>query len=225
MPRFRRALCWFRRDLRTQDHAALYHALKSCQQVFCAFVFDRNILNGLPKSDRRVAFIRESLTDLNAQLTQLGLPYLDLPAGLLVRHDTAKNALPDLAARLSVDAVFINHDDEPDSLARDAEVLTTLLDCAHRHGLAEVSPMVCDLDEPDRLAFPLRRGLAWRRRVDELRTRDAPDSDLLPGYASLFNGALFRAETIEAVGVPDLRLFIRGDEYDVHRRLVRSGLR
>lgn len=61
--------------------------------------------------------------------------------------------------------------------------------------------------------------------MDELRTRDAPDSDLLPGYASLFNGALFRAETIEAVGVPDLRLFIRGDEYDVHRRLVRSGLR
>ena len=45
-----------------------------------------------------------------------------------------------------------------------------------------------------------------------------------PGIASLFNGALFRASTLEAVGVPDLRLFIRGDEVDVHRRLVRSGL-
>jgi rhamnopyranosyl-N-acetylglucosaminyl-diphospho-decaprenol beta-1,3/1,4-galactofuranosyltransferase len=26
------------------------------------------------------------------------------------------------------------------------------------------------------------------------------------------------------IGVPDLRLFIRGDEVEMHRRLVRSGL-
>lgn len=113
---------------------------------------------------------------------------------------------------------------DDDGRPRDSEVLATLLACADKHGLAEVSPMVCDIEAPDRLAFPLRRGLVWRRQVDELRTKDSPDSDLLPGYASLFNGALFRAETIAAVGVPDIRLFVRGDEYDVHRRLVRSGL-
>ena len=101
-------------------------------------------------------------------------------------------------------------------------VLATLLACAHRHRLAEVSPMVCDLDNPQRLAFPLRRGVVWRRHVSELRTR--PDQDLLPRIASLFNGALFRATTLEAVGVPDLRLFVRGDEVEMHRRLVRSGL-
>jgi rhamnopyranosyl-N-acetylglucosaminyl-diphospho-decaprenol beta-1,3/1,4-galactofuranosyltransferase len=105
-------------------------------------------------------------------------------------------------------------------------VLGTLLDCAHRHGLAEVSPMVCNLDDPRLLAFPLRRGLVWRRRVEELRSKDVAgaDDDLLPGIASLFNGALFRASTVEAVGVPDLRLFMRGDEVELHRRLVRSGL-
>ncbi|MCW1960245.1 MAG: glycosyltransferase family 2 protein [Mycobacterium sp.] len=125
------------------------------------------------------------------------------------------------ALALGADWVWLADDD---GRPRDGEVLGTLLACAHKHGLAEVSPMVCALDRPDELAFPLRRGLVWRRKVSELRTRDAPDSDLLPGIASLFNGALFRAETIEAVGVPDLRLFIRGDEVDVHRRLVRSGL-
>jgi len=83
--------------------------------------------------------------------------------------------------------------------------------------------MVCDIDDPARLAFPLRRGLVWRRYVSELR--DAlPGQDVLPGIASLFNGALFRATTLEAVGVPDLRLFVRGDEVETHRRLVRSGL-
>ncbi len=125
------------------------------------------------------------------------------------------------ALTLGADWIWLADDD---GRPGDSEVLATLLACAHRHGLAEVSPMVCDLDQPDRLAFPLRRGLVWRRRVDELRTKDSPGSDLLPGYASLFNGALFRAETIAAVGVPDIRLFVRGDEYDVHRRLVRSGL-
>lgn len=110
---------------------------------------------------------------------------------------------------------------DDDGRPQDRTVLATLLACADKHRLAEVSPMVCNLDEPDRLAFPLRRGLVWRRLVTELRTEG---SDLLPGIASLFNGALFRADTIEAVGVPDLRLFVRGDEVDLHRRLVRSGL-
>ncbi|BBY81435.1 glycosyltransferase family 2 protein [Mycolicibacterium pulveris] len=123
------------------------------------------------------------------------------------------------ALALGADWVWLADDD---GRPADSEVLGTLLACAARHGLAEVSPMVCDLDDPARLAFPLRRGVAWRRRVEELRTH--PGQDLLPGYASLFNGALFAASTLEAVGVPDLRLFVRGDETELHRRLVRSGL-
>lgn len=123
------------------------------------------------------------------------------------------------ALTLGADWVWLADDD---GRPKDAEVLATLLACAERHGLAEVSPMVCDIDDPDRLAFPLRRGLAWRRRVSELRIDGT--GDLLPGIASLFNGALFRAEALEAVGVPDIRLFIRGDEVDMHRRLVLSGL-
>ncbi|OBJ79477.1 galactofuranosyl transferase [Mycobacterium gordonae] len=111
---------------------------------------------------------------------------------------------------------------DDDGRAADTDVLATLLACAEKHGLAEVSPMVCNIDDPEALAFPLRRGLVWRRRVSELRTET--EQDLLPGIASLFNGALFRASTLEAIGVPDLRLFIRGDEVEMHRRLVRSGL-
>ncbi|OHT83090.1 galactofuranosyltransferase GlfT1 [Mycobacteroides saopaulense] len=131
------------------------------------------------------------------------------------------------ALTLGADWVWLADDD---GRPGGPDVLQTLLACARKHRLAEVSPMVCDIDDPGRLAFPLRRGLVWRRRVEELRTDDAgleaspACGGLLPGIASLFNGALFRAETLEAVGVPDLRLFVRGDEVDVHRRLVRSGL-
>ena len=57
-----RSLFWFRRDLRDTDNAGLYHALASSRQVWCVFVFDREILDPLPvRADRRVEFVRESL--------------------------------------------------------------------------------------------------------------------------------------------------------------------
>jgi len=119
-------LMWFRRDLRLQDNAALYHALKSCHQVFCLFVFDPDILDALPRADRRVEFIRESLLDLDAQLTQLGRECGAEQVGLLMRHATAASTLPALAKQLAVQAVFANHDDEPQSLARDAAIQAAL---------------------------------------------------------------------------------------------------
>lgn len=79
---------------------------------------------------------------------------------------------------------------DDDGHAQDARVLATLLACAEKYSLAEVSPMVCNIDDPTRLAFPLRRGLVWRRRASELRTEAGQEP--LPGIASLFNGALFR---------------------------------
>jgi rhamnopyranosyl-N-acetylglucosaminyl-diphospho-decaprenol beta-1,3/1,4-galactofuranosyltransferase len=120
------------------------------------------------------------------------------------------------ALALGADWVWCADDD---GRPADDEVLATLLDAAERHGLAEVSPLVTDMADPDRLAFPLRRGLRWRRRRS-----DFAGVDVLPRYASLFNGALFRAEALDVVGVPDYRLFFRGDETEIHRRLVRSGL-
>jgi rhamnopyranosyl-N-acetylglucosaminyl-diphospho-decaprenol beta-1,3/1,4-galactofuranosyltransferase len=107
---------------------------------------------------------------------------------------------------------------DDDGRPADENVLETLLVEAERRGLAEISPVVTNIDTPDRLAFPLRRGLTWKRSAAEL------GSDFLPGIASLFNGALFRASTLDVVGVPDYRLFFRGDEVEIHRRLVRSGL-
>ncbi|WP_156758480.1 galactofuranosyltransferase GlfT1 [Actinokineospora pegani] len=107
---------------------------------------------------------------------------------------------------------------DDDGRPADENVLAVLLDVAEKRGLAEVSPVVTNIDSPDKLAFPLRRGLTWKRDTSALGT------DFLPGIASLFNGALFRASTLDVIGVPDYRLFFRGDEVEIHRRLVRSGL-
>jgi rhamnopyranosyl-N-acetylglucosaminyl-diphospho-decaprenol beta-1,3/1,4-galactofuranosyltransferase len=108
---------------------------------------------------------------------------------------------------------------DDDGRPADVRVLQTLLEEARRRHLAVVSPVVVNVDDPERLAFPLRRGLTWKRQRSEL------GSEFLPGIASFFNGALFSAAALDVVGVPDYRLFFRGDEVEIHRRMVRSGLR
>ena len=114
------ALCWFRRDLRMADHAALYHALKAHQQVYCAFVFDTQILDALPKKDdRRVEFIWHSVNELSDELRKHG-------GALIVRHARACDEIPRLAAQLQVQAVYANHDYEPQAIVRDQAVAATL---------------------------------------------------------------------------------------------------
>ena len=119
------------------------------------------------------------------------------------------------ALSLGADWIWLADDD---GRPADENVLAILLDEAEKRNLAEISPVVSNIDSPEKLAFPLRRGLTWKRSSSELGV------DFLPGIASLMNGALFRASTLDVVGVPDLRLFFRGDEVELHRRLVRSGL-
>jgi rhamnopyranosyl-N-acetylglucosaminyl-diphospho-decaprenol beta-1,3/1,4-galactofuranosyltransferase len=125
------------------------------------------------------------------------------------------------ALRIGAEWVWCADDD---GRPADETVLATLLTEANARGLAEISPMVTNIEMPDRLAFPLRRGLTWKRSANELGGDSPGGSDFLPGIASLFNGALFRASTLDVVGVPDYRLFFRGDEVEIHRRLSRSGL-
>lgn len=122
------ALVWFRRDLRCNDHAALYYALKQARKVWCVFVLDREILDALPRQDRRVSFILRSLEELHVGLQGLGARHQRLQTGLIVRHGWPSDEIPKLAQQLGVQAVYANHDDEPAALARDAQVRGKLSD-------------------------------------------------------------------------------------------------
>jgi rhamnopyranosyl-N-acetylglucosaminyl-diphospho-decaprenol beta-1,3/1,4-galactofuranosyltransferase len=144
-----------------------------------------------------------------------------LPSTYLVSHRNLGGAggfALGMLHALSLGAEWVWCADD-DGRPGDETVLETLLSEARARDLDEISPVVANIDTPEKLAFPLRRGLTWKRSAAELGT------DFLPGIASLFNGALFRASALDVVGVPDYRLFFRGDEVEVHRRLVRSGLK
>ncbi len=114
------SLVWFRRDLRDFDHAALYHALKSSQAVYCVFIFDTDILDKLSnKTDRRVEFIWESVRELKTALQNHG-------GDLIVLHGKARELIPQTATKLNINAVFTNRDYEPAAVDRDAFVASEL---------------------------------------------------------------------------------------------------
>ena len=125
MQRYDKTLVWFRRDLRSFDHAALHHALCASAQVYCAFVYDRAILDRLASADRRVEFIHASIAELATELEQLG-------GTLIVRHALASTEIVALAQELDVDAVFANRDYEPQAIARDVAVATALAAAGRR---------------------------------------------------------------------------------------------
>lgn len=107
---------WFRRDLRLNDNAALYHALKSNKPVLPIFIFDTNILDKLEdKTDARVNFIHEALQNLQLQLAQMG-------STLWVYYGTPVEAFKKLISTYSIDKVFTNTDYELYAIERDEQV-------------------------------------------------------------------------------------------------------
>ena len=113
------SIVWFRRDLRLFDHAALHHALKASSHVIAVFIFDTEILAQLPRQDRRVAFIWQSLQQLKAELIAHG-------SDLIVRHGKATEEILRLAQEYKASAVYTNHDYEPTAIVRDADVALQL---------------------------------------------------------------------------------------------------
>jgi deoxyribodipyrimidine photo-lyase len=104
---------WFRRDLRLDDNAALYHALKSNQAVLPIFLFDKNILDKLSdKNDKRVAFIHQTLSYLKKSLENLG-------STLVVKYGTPDECWNELLSEYNIETVFTNHDYEPYAKVRD----------------------------------------------------------------------------------------------------------
>jgi len=110
------SICWFRRDLRLDDNAGLYHALKGGYPVLPLFIFDRNILDQLEnKSDRRVEFIYNTIAHLKDRLQQSGTT-------LEVHYGHPVPIFRHLLATYDIAAVYTNTDYEPYARERDEEI-------------------------------------------------------------------------------------------------------
>jgi deoxyribodipyrimidine photo-lyase len=111
---------WFRRDLRLQDNAGLYRALKDKNPVLPIFIFDKNILDKLEdRDDARVSFLHNTLTELKAELEALG-------STLHVFHGDPFDIFKRITQDFAIEKVYTNHDYEPYALTRDATIKSFL---------------------------------------------------------------------------------------------------
>ncbi|RQO30115.1 deoxyribodipyrimidine photolyase [Taibaiella sp. KBW10] len=107
---------WHRRDLRLEDNAGLYYALRHHKNVLPIFIFDRNILEALEdKTDARVSFIHESVCALSEQ-------YKQWHSGIETFYDTPLAVLERLQQEYHIEAVYTNEDYEPYAQRRDTQV-------------------------------------------------------------------------------------------------------
>ncbi len=113
------SLVWLRRDLRLDDHVALFHAARESDRVVCAFVLDPPLLRGPRVGAPIVQFFFDSLRVLREHLRAAGS---DLA---LLEGDFAGELLA-LAKRAGARAVFYNADHDPDAVARDEHVARRL---------------------------------------------------------------------------------------------------
>ena len=111
---------WFRRDLRLNDNHGLYQALQSGKPVIPIFIFDRNILDQLEhRSDARVEFIHQQITDIQKQLEKRG-------SGLHVLYGKPEEAFLTLLKTYTISDVFTNSDYEPYAIQRDTAIADLL---------------------------------------------------------------------------------------------------
>ena len=106
---------WFRRDLRLNDNNGLFNALKSGKKVQPIFIFDKEILDKLPKDDARVSFIHQEIENINQQLE-------NLESTIDVYYGKPIDIFKSLSKKDEIDIVFTNHDYEPYSIKRDLEI-------------------------------------------------------------------------------------------------------
>ncbi len=106
---------WFRRDLRLEDNHGLFQALSDSKNVLPIFIFDKNILEHLPKDDARVNFIHDLLKNINDKLQENN-------KALAVFHGKPEEIFEKLASENNIETVYTNHDYEPYARQRDLAV-------------------------------------------------------------------------------------------------------
>lgn len=185
---------WFRRDLRLDDNAGLYHALRA-GNVVPIFIFDTNILDALEdKHDKRVHFIHDAIVGLQEQLEKMG-------STLHVLYGTPADCFRKLLKEYHITAVYTNTDYEPYATQRDTEIATLLLE----HGIGfytwkdqvifEKSEVVKDNGEPYTVFTPYSR--KWKAKLEEFFLKSYPTKKY---FKNFYKQQPHRIPSLDALG-------------------------
>ena len=167
---------WFRRDLRLEDNAGLYNALKAGLPVMPLFIFDTDILDKLEnQADARVEFIFNALIELDSELRQYG-------SALLTLAGRPAELWKEIIKKYDISEVFTNRDYEPYAINRDIEVESILKESGIKFNtfkdqvIFEMNEVVKPDGKPYSIYTPYSN--KWR---ENLGGSDIPDYKINPG--------------------------------------------
>ncbi|HRG01438.1 MAG TPA: deoxyribodipyrimidine photo-lyase [Bacteroidia bacterium] len=188
-------LFWFRRDLRLDDNAALYHALKRGLPVMPIFIFDQNILNKLDdKKDARVEFIYQAIVKLNEHLKEIG-------SSIKVFYSTPEKTFKELVKEYNIDTVYTNHDYEPYANERDNAIKQLLEQYSigfktfKDQCIFEKDEVVKDDGKPYTVFTPYSR--KWKLRLTDFHVKPYPNKKY---FANFIKTKVFEIPTLKDLG-------------------------
>ena len=112
---YRRAIHWFRRDLRLTDNTSLLASLSSSNEVVPIYILSNWKGSNLWTGAKRQNFLCECLASLSSNLQHLG-------GQLIIRQGDPIQEILKLAKDARVDAIFLNEDVDPFGQAVEAEL-------------------------------------------------------------------------------------------------------
>ncbi|MFY8020089.1 MAG: cryptochrome/photolyase family protein [Bacteroidia bacterium] len=167
---------WFRRDLRLDDNAGLFYALKSGLPVVPLFIFDTDILSKLhDKKDARLHFIHQAVYELKLALNKLG-------SDLLVKYGKPSEIWKELNDTFTINSIRFNHDYEPYAIKRDEWVQSffqskgVIVKSYKDQCIFEKSEVVKDDGKPYTVFTPYSK--KWKAKLNEYYLKSYPSEDL-----------------------------------------------
>ncbi len=194
------SIFWFRRDLRLEDNAALWMALKSGFKVLPIFIFDSEILDCLEeKKDARVLFIHQEITRLKTELEKLG-------SSLWVFYGKPKQAFSELTKKFNIKEVYANRDYEPYAQNRDREIFDFLekknieFKGAKDQVIFEKNEIVKDDKKPYSIFTPYSR--KWKTKINDFYLRAYPTEKY---FENFYQTNSFNLPSLAEIGFEDFK--------------------
>jgi deoxyribodipyrimidine photo-lyase len=209
------AIFWFRRDLRLDDNAGLYHALRSGYPVVPIFIFDTQILHDLEdKADKRVQFIHDTLKDMQQQLEDKG-------STLHVLHGKPVDCFKELLKHYNVKAVYTNNDYEPYAKQRDEEIARLL----QKHDISfhsykdivifEKGEVLKDNGEPYTVFTPFSK--KWKAKLNAFYLKPYPTGKY---FRHLHKQSPKRISSLKALGFKEVDF--KPEPATTHEHIIRE---
>ncbi|WP_396188300.1 cryptochrome/photolyase family protein [Flavobacterium sp.] len=204
---------WFRRDLRIDDNTALFHALNENEAVLPIFIFDKNILEHLPKNDARVTFIQKELSKINKELEKYN-------SSLAVFYGDPVTVFNQLTSEYNIKSVYTNHDYEPAARKRDKAIneLLKSKNCSFKtckdQVIFEKSDIVKDDGSPYVVYTPYSK--KWKEKVKKIEIIHYPSEKLLTKCIQHNNPFL----DLDDIGFE--KSTIQLQNYDISENLVKN---